>query len=493
MHAAIYVRVSTDEQVQHGFSLAEQKETCRARATALKVSTIKEFTDEGISGTTLDRLGLTQLRKAVNCGEVDTLILRDPDRLSRKLAHQLLLSEEFEKAGVKLEFIDFAWQDTPEGRLFYSIRGAIAEFEREKIRDRMVRGKMQKARQGGLPMGFYAYGYTHNLEKGDIIINEDEAAVVRKIFNLFIYKDTGINGVAKWLNKEEVPTKKGRFKWHRQVVRQILRNPVYKGEWHYKDIIIPVPSIIENETWYKAREKLDKARRLWAGNPQNKYLLSGIITCPDCGNTMNGICPNWWGEKVRCYTCRKNCQGAKNTGCQPQKMLPAEPIEKAVWKQVCSWLQNPDTIIEKIMHMSHEGNSLQKELQMIQKHLADVDKGQETIMGALSSGLIELDDKIKNNLEQLKRRKERLKQREEKLTSNLQIMHKTAEKEVYLKNITRELLSQLDTLDFIEKKSLVRILISQVVISGGNVREGKKSNNINITIIAKLPGTKNMS
>ena len=487
MRAAIYVRVSTDEQARHGFSLAEQREACRARATVLGASKINEFADEGVSGTTLDRPGLIKLRETVQAGEIDIIIVRDPDRLSRKLAHQLLLTEDIEKAGVRLEFLDFTWQDTPEGRLFYSIRGAIAEFEREKILYRIVRGKTQKARQGGLPMGFYAYGYTHDTETGQAKIKEAEAEVVKKIFSLFISTDMGINGVARWLNEEEIPTKKGRPHWHRQVVRQILQNPVYIGEWHYKDMVISVPSIIMKETWDKTQEKLKEARRLWAGKPQTQYLLSGIITCSDCGNTMTGLCTKWWGNMVKRYTCRKNYQGAKSSGCQPSKSIPTAPIENAVWEQVCSWLQDPDAIIEEVMQMSPGGNTLKKELEQVQKHLKDVEKGRESVIDTISSGLVELDTKIKNKLGQLKRRKERLEQRERELTTSLQITQGATARARELKKVAKELLARLDNLEFDEKKALVRALVSQIIVSGRGIQGGNGLRNINITVIARLP------
>lgn len=135
--------------------------------------------------------------------------MRDPGRLSRRLAHQLPLTEEFERAGVRLDFLDFAWQDTPEGRMFYAIPGAIAEFEKEKIRERMGRQrKDQKARQGDIPIGFYNYGYSYHPEAGQVSILEPEAKVVRDIFAWFTAEDIGVNGVASRLNDLGVPAKK---------------------------------------------------------------------------------------------------------------------------------------------------------------------------------------------------------------------------------------------------------------------------------------------
>ncbi len=106
------------------------------------------FSDDGYSGGDLNRPALERLRQAVREGRADLVLVFDPDRLSRSLADLLVLADEFERAGVRLEFIAQEVDASPEGRLFFSIRGAVAEFEKAKIRERMVRGKREKARQG---------------------------------------------------------------------------------------------------------------------------------------------------------------------------------------------------------------------------------------------------------------------------------------------------------------------------------------------------------
>jgi len=487
MQAAIYIRVSTDDQVRHGFSLAEQREACRGRATSLGATTIEEYADEGVSGTILDRHGLSLLRESIRNNQVDLLVVRDPDRLSRKLSHQLLLTEEFEKAGVKIDFLDFDWKDSPEGRLFYSIRGAIAEYEREKIRDRMVRGKDQKARQGGVPVGFYCYGYNYTPELGKVTLSDIEAPIVKNIFNWFAYKDIGINGVARKLNEIGTPTRKGKGKWHRNVVRQILRNPVYIGLWRYKDISIKVPGIVDTETWDKAQQKLKEVRRLWAGRSKKKYLLSGIITCSDCGNTMTGVYTNWWGKKERRYTCHKNSQGAKSRGCEPFKALPAEIIESAVWKQIQVWLSDPDELAKEAVNEEPREEELKQEISRTREHLTGVEKGRSSIIDTLALGLIELDTNTKKKLADLKRRKERLENRIKELETVLNEAQRYMAEMDELRLISKQVLSKLDSLEFHDKKALVRVLVSQVIIKGRG-RPGKNGlRDIQITIIAKLP------
>ncbi|MDF9409489.1 MAG: Transposon gamma-delta resolvase [Pelotomaculum sp. PtaB.Bin013] len=487
MQAAIYVRVSTDDQVRHGFSLAEQKAACRNRAAALGASVITEFADEGISGSTMDRPGLTALRSAVRNNQVDLLVVRDPDRLSRKLSHQLLLTEEFEKAGVKIEFLDFDWKDTPEGRLFYSVRGAIAEYEREKIRDRMVRGKDQKARQGGVPIGFYNYGYNYTPDSGKVTVNDSEAPVVINIFNWFVYEDIGMNGVARRLNEMGIPTRKGKGKWHRNVIRQILRNPVYVGFWRYKEFSIQVPDIVNGETWNKAQEKLKEARRLWAGLSKNEYLLSGLISCSECGNTMTGVYTNWWDKRERRYTCHKNSQGAKSRGCVPAKFLPAEVIENAVWEQVQVWLNDPDTLAKEAVSEEPREEELRQELDRIEEHLKGVEKGRNSILDTLALGLVELDTNTKNKLTDLKRRKERLENRKKELEAVLSEAYRYISGLEELRLISRQILSKLNSLDFSDKKALIRTLVSQVIIAGRGQPGRNGLKDTQVTIVAKLP------
>lgn len=485
MRAGTYSRVSTDDQVKHGYSLAAQDEVTYKRAIELGATSVVQFSDEGISGFKLDRPGLNSLRDAVKNNELDLVVIVDPDRLSRKLSIQLLVTEEFEKASIKLEFIDFDWQDTPEGRLFYSIRGAISEFEREKIRDRMGRGKIQKAKQGGIPIGFYNYGYIYDPEKGSPVINEDEARVVADIFKWFSEEDIGMNGIARRLNELCIPTRKSKGGWHRNVIRQILRNPVYIGQWRYKEFIILVPEIVENKIWVNAQKKLKESRRLWAGKSKNKYLLSGIITCLDCGNTMTGIYTNWWNKKLRRYTCHKNSEGAKSRGCKPVKYIPADVLEKEVWEQVCVWLNNPDEIAKQAED-NIQDTELKTELNKIEKLVATVDKGRQGILDVISSGLFELDDNTTRKLNELKRKRGNLETRKKEIEERL----KSSDSRLYrieeLKAIAKEYLTKLNKLSFEEKQFLVRLLITQVIVSGRGKKGVKNLGGVKLSLIGNF-------
>ncbi len=491
----------------HGYSLEEQRAACEARAREAGAACIAVYADEGVSGEILERPGLTALREDVRAGQVDLVLVRHVDRLSRKLAHQLILAEEFKKAGVTVEFLDSNYQDTPEGRLFYSLQGAIAEYEKEKIRDRTMRGKRQKASRGLVPDVFNTYGYRFEPQSGRIEIDNAQAEIVREIFHRFVAGDFGINGIARILNERGVPTRTGRCAWSRTVIRQMLRQHAYVGTWYYgkrdcrgvrvavqrgekwrpkpRDkgewISITVPAIIDQATWDRAQERLNRARRLWVGQKRATYLLSGLIRCGDCGAPMGGRKQKFFGHQVRGYTCFRNIQGVKHIGCRPFKFINAERVEQAVWDTVSVWLENPEALVKAIVQNDSDTDSLRSALAQIENGLAQVARGRESLLTLLAEGRRELADTVRTKLDDLSRREERLlcrkREIETTLTSRTGSRHTVAE----LRCLALEIVRDLDSLDFGVKRTLVRQLIRSVVISG-RPREG-----LRVTIHTPLP------
>ena len=384
---AIYARVSTEDQAKNGFSLNDQLRSCRTLAGSAPA---REYVDEGVSGETLDRPALTALRKAILNGEIDEVICLDPDRLSRKLMNQLLLSDEWEKR-VTLRFVNGAYQNTPEGQLFYQMRGAISQFEKAKINERMARGRREKAKQGRVLRDFSIYGYRYDRAASALVIDEREAAVVRLIFSLFTSPTRevqGINGIARFLNDRGIPTKRGAPQFHRQVVRQILMNQTYIGlfyqnRWnaegkrsHAKDepfsvqsrpfeewIKIDVPPIISRAVFELAQAKLAVSKRqAGAKLRRHTYLLSGLLRCAQCGNTLTGHHATQWGKRVYTYTDRKHTEGAKTPGCGLS--LRCDRIDDAVWWAIKAWLEPAkvvDTLRDHRAQKEEDARSLLRE------------------------------------------------------------------------------------------------------------------------------------
>src|SRR5699024_5665957 len=155
---AIYVRVSTEEQSVKGYSVRSQIEECMLKAGTTDVL---KYVDDGFSGELLARPELDRLREDMNEGLITKLVCYDPDRLSRKLLNQLLIDDEIRKNKVELVFVNGDYANTPEGQLFFSMRGAISEFEKAKIKERTSSGRRRKAQEGYVVKDSGLFGYDY--------------------------------------------------------------------------------------------------------------------------------------------------------------------------------------------------------------------------------------------------------------------------------------------------------------------------------------------
>lgn len=509
MLAAIYTRVSSEEQVK-GYSLAEQELACQEKARELGADNIVVYTDEGISGSLLERPGLTKLREAICRGEIDVLICRDPDRLARNLAHQLIIADECEKHGTELIFTGWDWQKTPEGQLFFAIRGAVSQYEREKIRERMKRGKIQKARSGLEPNRINVFGYRYN-EKGQAFVEEREAGIVKDIFRWFVSEDISLTALAHRLEDLGIPAPGGQKKWYKQTVRYILSNPTYMGKHVFNKrndsgiknnkytkekarrtlrpesewIEIPYPAIIDPETFAQVQEKLARCRRLWSGDPKYVYLLSGLLRCGKCGNTMTGMRTNYrkpdHPDSV-VYSCRRE-KGQRC--CKPNRYVKGKPLEAIVWEHVVSWINQPEKIFEYIKNIQDNTEPVDERISQLTKELKTVEKGRKNILDVLASGTTTLDDITKKILKELTDREQTIRRQIKMLQAEKyrQVSHKE------IKNIAsagKVLKSYLDKLTTLEKRAIIRAFINEITVYGRN-------KDITINISASVPSMELLS
>lgn len=490
MRAAIYLRVSTEEQARNGFSLAAQREACREQARRLGAEEILEFADEGVSGALLQRPGLSALREAVRTGAVQMVVALDPDRLARNLSYQLLLTEEIERAKARLEFVNFEWRNTPEGQLFYAVRGAIAQYEKEKIRERTTRGRQQKAKSGRLPLAFRPYGYRYDPIRATLIIDESEAEVVRRMFRWLVSEGLGPNAIAVRLNQQGIPARKG-GPWHRNVVRQILRNPVYTGTFYANRfdttglglnrhrppeervrprlrspaewIGIPVPAIVDPSTWQQAQEIMQQARRVWSGRPRAEYLLSGLVVCGRCGGRMTGLSGKEWGRRRRVYACRRAGKDSRACGAR----VDAGALEQHVWGQVSAWLQDPADLYRALSD-HRQGPFLEQELEEVRQGLARVQQGKANLLRALEQGVAEVDT-VLESLRRLQDREAALLARQAVLQKRLISWNQGQTPPADWAERVRRWW-EVPGLSGEERRQLVRLLISRVEATEGKVR-----------------------
>lgn len=487
----VYARVSTEEQAKSGFSIDFQ-----VREGKKKVGTeeVKVYIDDGYSGEFLERPELTQMRQDVRDGIITKIVCLDPDRLARKLMLQLILTDEFEKRGVEIIFVNGEYAKTPEGQLFYSLRGAIAEFEKSKINERMTRGRKEKANQGKVIKNSFTYGYDFDKEKGELIINEEEARVVQLIFNLFTRPNDiakGINGIAHYLTDNLIPTKRGAKVWHKQVVRQILMNETYTGrfpqnrwntegmlgnkhkpkeervpmklrpkeEWIYVDC----PEIVSRFQFEQAQKLLSEARRRFAKSSLNQYLLSGLVRCAKCDNTMTGRKSKNWGTYVFEYSDIKGTSGAKFKGCGMR--VSCEVLDNIVWERVHNWLSQPEEIAAASMETAQE-NMSELEITRVERELEKTKAARKKLIKLFSSDIGLGEEEIREELRELADKEEALKKHHVELLAQMEGLEDLESSRNLLKETLEYYLTlNPEELTFEDKQNLIRRVVKEVRVS----------------------------
>ncbi len=188
MRAALYARVSTQRQAQ-AQTVEQQMErlTNHARQQGLDITVDQVFRDNGYSGASLRRPGLDRLRDRAAARSFDLVLITAPDRLARNYVHQVLLLEELQGHGCEVHFLDHPMSQDPHDQLLLQIRGAVAEYERTLITERMRRGRQRKLEAGlMLPWTRPPFGYRVDPERprdpAGVRIEEAEAAIVREMF-----------------------------------------------------------------------------------------------------------------------------------------------------------------------------------------------------------------------------------------------------------------------------------------------------------------------
>jgi site-specific DNA recombinase len=232
-----YVRVSTDEQAEHGFGLEVQEQRIRAYCEALGKPLARVYRDDGYSGGTLERPGLQAMLEAMGRGEVGTVVIAKLDRLSRSLKNLLILfADEFQANGVGLVSVAENFDtSTPAGVLFFQMVGSFAEFERNVITERTSGGRKEKAKRGGYAGGGAPFGYVARRGSRVLFIDERAAQAVRRAFELAA-QGLSQRKIAATLNAEGYRTAEGREFKQAQVQRILARRDIYAGRYRYADV-----------------------------------------------------------------------------------------------------------------------------------------------------------------------------------------------------------------------------------------------------------------
>lgn len=284
---AIYARVSTTNQAEEGYSIDGQIDSLEKYCEAMGWDVYNKYIDAGFSGGSLKRPEMANLINDVKKGLFDTVLVYKLDRLSRNVRDTLYLIKDVFNIN-KIDFVSIQENiDTSSamGTLFLTLLSAIAEFEREQIKERMQLGKLGRAKAGKSMMwGRTSYGYDYQKETGSLIINPAQSLVVKYIFERYL-AGRSITKLRDDLN-EKYPKE---ISWNYRAVRGILSNPVYCSYNQYKGQLFPGEHepIISEDVYKRTQEELKIRQRIAAEktNPrpfQAKYMLSGLAQCGYC-------------------------------------------------------------------------------------------------------------------------------------------------------------------------------------------------------------------
>ena len=433
VNAAIYIRVSTDEQRE---SAEAQESEGRRFAQRHGWSVVETYRDVGVSGAEfVDRPELARLLADVRRQPRpwDVLIVRDLDRIGRDGPRTMLAVEGVLEHGAKLwQYSTGAEQRSdPVARTMMAITGAFAEMERAMISRRTREGHEVRARKG-LVTGGARYGY-RNVRGPDGVrheIVEAEAAVVREVFVLRAAGDS-IRKIAHELNRRGVPSPSGRKRgtgsWGVACLHEMLRRDRYRGvvEWGrvgtaYRSgtrvtitrpddevlrVETPELRLIDDATWEAVRRQ-DEPQRATLGAPRRgrppTRLLSGIARCGVCGGPMQGANTMSGRRTIRSYRCAW-AHDRGPTVCTNSMHRPAAEMEDAVLGWVRDVALAPE-VIKRVLHhlreLSQCGDDpaataiarleldrerVMREINRLTAALATSDDPPEAIVGALRS------------------------------------------------------------------------------------------------------------
>lgn len=299
MKAALYARVSTDEQAKDGYSIGAQCKKLQQYAE-LNDWESELYVDDGYSAKDLNRPQINKLFKAIEEGKIKTVVIYKLDRITRNVRNLYELMDLFDKSDCKLisltESLDTS---SASGRFFITMLGAMAQWERETIGERTFVG-MKEAIKSGKVNSKAPFGYTR--KKDSFIINESEANMVKTMFEKYD-RGIGVDTIIKDFQKEGlIPMDKV---WDPTKIFRILENRVYIGEYvvTFRDGEVYVNSsvflpIISNELFDSVQDVLKRKKKFHTRVKGTSRIFSGVLTCKNCGGEIFGDNPV--GYRYRC-------------------------------------------------------------------------------------------------------------------------------------------------------------------------------------------------
>ena len=510
MRLALYVRVSTRNQAeQHTIEQQLERLNSHIQVQGWNLPVENIFRDDGYSGSTLHRPGLDRLRDQASMNAFNLVLVTAPDRLARKYVHQVLLIEELEQKGCQVEFLDRPMSQDPHDQLLLQIRGAVAEYERTLISERMRRGRLSKYRAGILlPWTRPPYGYRLHPERPrdptGVRLDPAEAAVVAEIYATYLEDGAGLISLAKRLYAQSISSPTGKPRWGLSSLRGILTNPAYTGQVYAcrmryrspkirrsathpighphdsaalapREEWIPVaeiPAIVSQEQFDRVQGKLAKNQSFASRhNTAHQYLLRALVSCGIC--QLSCYARTVSGKSYGYYVCtgKEDAVQARTTVKCPSRFIPAQQLDELVWQDLCDLLTHPEMITQAMERA--QGNSwLPQELQSRQENLrrgqVSLEQQLNRLTEAYLSGIIPLAE-YERRRKEIEERQRALENQEALIRAQVNRQKELAGLVNSVEDFCQRVQIGLANATFEQKRKLVELLIDRVVVTDDEV------------------------
>jgi len=510
--AAIYARVSSEQQKEENTIASQTAALINfARDEGYTVPDEWVFEDQGYSGASLVRPGLERVRDLAAEGQVQAVLVYSPDRLSRKYAYQVLLTEELARAGVEVRFVNAPRTATAEDQLMLQFQGMIAEYERAQILERSRRGKLHRARQGqasvlsGAPYG-YLYVKKSDQAAAYYQIIETEAEVVRLVYDCYTTQELSIGAITNLLNERQIATRKATARWERSTIWAMLRNPAYKGtacfgktalaprqkitrplrqrggmaarnsasherpraDW----IEIPVPAIVSETVFALANERLQVNKSRSPRRTIEPSVVQGIVSCSKCGYALYRTSTRSSARQIWYYRCLGSDAWRRLGGpvCD-SRPIRQDLLDAIVWEQIVKLIEDPALIqaeLDRRLEVARHADPTRRRVDTLQRELIRVQKSIDRLVTAYQEELVSLED--------LRLRSPPLRQREQAIRNELQsIADQLTDRATYLRlaetlsAFLGRLRKAARTIDTLDRQKIVRLLVKDILISNDSI------------------------
>ncbi|WP_394219128.1 recombinase family protein [Halobacillus trueperi] len=492
LKAAIYARVSTEEQAE-GYSIDAQIDTIRKFCVQRETEIVEEYIDRGISGKSIEgRYSLQKMLKDAEEGKFDVIYIWKISRLARKNVDLLTIVENLSKSNVKLYSISENFDtETTMGKFSLQMIGAVAEFERNSIVENVKLGMRQRARKGkwngGIVLGYKSVKSSNpNKDDSRLEIVPEEAAIVRKIYNLYV-SGKGLKAIANQINHEGYRTKRGNH-FSTAAVKDIVTNPIYIGKVRFnryenwserrrrgksEDIIIQDGNhdpIVDPELWSQVQLIQKKKASKPMKNYDGKYLLVGLMKCPMCGATMvssrtTNKLKDGTKKVLRYYTC--GAFKSKGSSVCSANSVRADYAEKYIMDRLQHVVQHKEVLSEIVSRVNQQKKGriqpLQEELLSLESFIESVENRRDKYLRLYESNMVD-QSMFVDRLNEIREERDQLLKKKHAIEEDLRV-DKTQTLDIeYIRNTLKHFHDLIAQASFEQQKTLLHLIVKEIKV-----------------------------